>query len=197
MNSCLLLAEAAAGHEIVTIEGLSTGRAAALQEAFVAEDALQCGYCTPGQIVSATALLERDAAADPRADPRGDGRQPLPLRRLSEDRARDPARRGWRMTARFVRTQKEMEGRYEDVWVLVDEADDLESWPPDAELALVGRPAPRQDGAARAAGRVRYTVDVRLAGMLHAAVLRSPVAHGRVRSLDLDGRAARSPASGR
>jgi aerobic-type carbon monoxide dehydrogenase small subunit (CoxS/CutS family) len=59
VNACLLLADAAAGHEIVTIEGLSTGRAAALQEAFVAEDALQCGFCTPGQIVSATALLER------------------------------------------------------------------------------------------------------------------------------------------
>src|SRR6476660_2029168 len=59
VNSCLLLAEAAEGHEIVTIEGLSTGRAVAVQEAFVAEDALQCGFCTPGQIVSATALLER------------------------------------------------------------------------------------------------------------------------------------------
>ena len=59
VNSCLLLAEAAEGHEIVTIEGLSTGRATAIQEAFVAEDALQCGFCTPGQIVSATVLLER------------------------------------------------------------------------------------------------------------------------------------------
>jgi aerobic-type carbon monoxide dehydrogenase small subunit (CoxS/CutS family) len=59
VNACLLLADAAAGHEIVTIEGLSGGRAAAVQEAFVAEDALQCGFCTPGQIVSATALLER------------------------------------------------------------------------------------------------------------------------------------------
>jgi xanthine dehydrogenase YagR molybdenum-binding subunit len=90
------------------------------------------------------------------------------------------------MTARFVRTQKEMEGRYEDVWVLVDETDDTENWAPDAELSLVGQPAPRFDGHARAAGRVRYTVDVRLSGMLHAAVLRSPVAHGRVRSLDLE-----------
>ncbi len=58
VNSCLLLAEAAAGHEIVTIEGLSTGRGSLLQAAFVAEDALQCGFCTPGQVVSATALLE-------------------------------------------------------------------------------------------------------------------------------------------
>jgi aerobic-type carbon monoxide dehydrogenase small subunit (CoxS/CutS family) len=59
VNSCLLLADAAVGHGIVTIEGLSAGRASSLQEAFVAEDALQCGFCTPGQIVSATALLER------------------------------------------------------------------------------------------------------------------------------------------
>jgi aerobic-type carbon monoxide dehydrogenase small subunit (CoxS/CutS family) len=59
VNSCLLLVPAAEGHKIVTIEGLSRRRAVALQEAFVAEDALQCGYCTPGQIVSATALLER------------------------------------------------------------------------------------------------------------------------------------------
>lgn len=59
VNSCLVLAEAAAGHEIVTIEGLSTGRGSLLQAAFVAEDALQCGFCTPGQVVSATALLER------------------------------------------------------------------------------------------------------------------------------------------
>ncbi|MSO94713.1 MAG: (2Fe-2S)-binding protein [Thermoleophilia bacterium] len=62
VNACLLLAEAAVGHQIVTIEGLSVGRAHAVQEAFVAEDALQCGYCTPGQVVSATALLERTPA---------------------------------------------------------------------------------------------------------------------------------------
>ncbi len=59
VNSCLLLAEAAEGHEIVTIEGLSVDRARVIQAAFVAEDALQCGFCTPGQIVSATAFLER------------------------------------------------------------------------------------------------------------------------------------------
>ena len=57
--SCLILAAAAEGHDVTTIEGLSRDGATALQEAFVAEDALQCGYCTPGQIVSATALLAR------------------------------------------------------------------------------------------------------------------------------------------
>lgn len=57
--SCLTLAVAAVGHRIVTIEGISRGGMSAVQAAFVAEDALQCGFCTPGQIVSATAFLER------------------------------------------------------------------------------------------------------------------------------------------
>lgn len=56
--SCLLPVGAVAGRIVTTIEGLGK-RAASLQDAFVAEDALQCGFCTPGQIVSATALLER------------------------------------------------------------------------------------------------------------------------------------------
>lgn len=55
--SCLLLAAQVEGRAIVTIEGLSREGPTPLQEAFVAEDALQCGYCTPGQIVAATALL--------------------------------------------------------------------------------------------------------------------------------------------
>jgi aerobic-type carbon monoxide dehydrogenase small subunit (CoxS/CutS family) len=57
--SCILPAAVAEGHDVVTIEGLSRDGATALQAGFVAEDALQCGFCTPGQIVTATALLER------------------------------------------------------------------------------------------------------------------------------------------
>jgi len=54
--SCLLPVGAVAGRPVTTIEGLGEP-AAAVREAFVAEDALQCGFCTPGQVVSATALL--------------------------------------------------------------------------------------------------------------------------------------------
>jgi aerobic-type carbon monoxide dehydrogenase small subunit (CoxS/CutS family) len=54
--SCLLPVGAAAGRSVTTIEGLARERTA-LQEAFVEQDALQCGFCTPGQVVSATALL--------------------------------------------------------------------------------------------------------------------------------------------
>ncbi len=56
MASCLIAVGAAEGRPVTTIEGLARD-GQALQEAFVAEDALQCGFCTPGQIVSATALL--------------------------------------------------------------------------------------------------------------------------------------------
>jgi aerobic-type carbon monoxide dehydrogenase small subunit (CoxS/CutS family) len=54
--SCLLQVAAAEELSVTTIEGLAQ-ESSTLQKAFVAEDALQCGFCTPGQIVSATALL--------------------------------------------------------------------------------------------------------------------------------------------
>ena len=96
------------------------------------------------------------------------------------------------MKPRLVKSQREMEGRFEDVWVLVDEEDEVETWPDDAELGIVGSPTIRQDGPVRASGAARFTVDVQLPGMLHAAVLRAPVARCRVTALDLD--AARATA---
>ena len=85
--------------------------------------------------------------------------------------------------ARLIRTEKEIEGRYEEVWIVVEE-DVLEQWPA-GPLNVVGRPAPRGDGFERARGEAVYTADLRLNGMLHAAVLRSPHAHARVRRIDL------------
>jgi xanthine dehydrogenase YagT iron-sulfur-binding subunit len=59
INSCLTLAVMHEGSEITTIEGLGTPQALhPIQAAFVARDAFQCGYCTPGQICSAVALLD-------------------------------------------------------------------------------------------------------------------------------------------
>jgi CO/xanthine dehydrogenase Mo-binding subunit len=87
---------------------------------------------------------------------------------------------------RLIRTQREMEGELIDVWALVDSDDELRPWYRDAEHVSVGRPHPRSDGPGRVAGRVRFTVDIALPGMLHAAVLRSPYAHAVVETLDLD-----------
>jgi len=60
-NSCLVLVAEMDGNEITTIEGIATqGRLNPVQEAFIKDGALQCGFCTPGFIVSTTALLQRD-----------------------------------------------------------------------------------------------------------------------------------------
>ena len=61
--SCLTLAAQCDGREVRTIEGVaSDGRLHPVQEAFVRHDAFQCGYCTPGQIMSAIALLDEGRA---------------------------------------------------------------------------------------------------------------------------------------
>ncbi len=59
VNSCLVLAATLDGADILTIEGVADGEAlSAVQAAFIAHDALQCGFCTPGQVMSATAFLQ-------------------------------------------------------------------------------------------------------------------------------------------
>ena len=61
VNSCLLLAVDAVGHAIVTIEGLTQdGRLHPIQEAFITHGAIQCGFCTPGLIITAKALLDEN-----------------------------------------------------------------------------------------------------------------------------------------
>jgi xanthine dehydrogenase YagT iron-sulfur-binding subunit len=62
--ACLTLAVASEGHEVTTIEGLTKGEELhPMQRAFIAHDAFQCGYCTPGQIMSAVALLDEGHAS--------------------------------------------------------------------------------------------------------------------------------------
>jgi carbon-monoxide dehydrogenase small subunit len=63
VRGCLMLAVQADGADVWTVEGLTeTGELAALQEAFLERNALQCGYCTPGMLVTAAELLRRSAA---------------------------------------------------------------------------------------------------------------------------------------
>jgi xanthine dehydrogenase YagT iron-sulfur-binding subunit len=75
--SCLALAVAHQGAEIVTVDGLEEGEGLhPMQRAFIEHDGFQCGYCTPGQIVSAVGMLQEVEAGWPSVvtkDPRADG----------------------------------------------------------------------------------------------------------------------------
>ena len=81
--SCTVSIGALEGADIVTIEGLSSGRAHPVQQAWAAEQVSQCGYCDPGLIMAIAALLK----ASPRPERSGDRRaaQHLPLRRRPAD----------------------------------------------------------------------------------------------------------------
>jgi xanthine dehydrogenase YagT iron-sulfur-binding subunit len=66
MNACMILIATLEGRQVTTIEGLATkGHLHAVQEAFIAQDAFQCGFCTSGQIMSAVGCLAEGHANDP------------------------------------------------------------------------------------------------------------------------------------
>ena len=65
VNGCLVLAAAADGREVVTVEGLASGEQLhAVQRAFIDHDAFQCGFCTPGQVISAIACINEGHTTD-------------------------------------------------------------------------------------------------------------------------------------
>src|ERR1700744_3931100 len=65
VNGCMVLAAAADGREVVTVEGLGSGEQLhAVQRAFIDHDAFQCGFCTPGQVISAVACIAEGHGTD-------------------------------------------------------------------------------------------------------------------------------------
>src|SRR5690349_17215632 len=131
-------------------------------------------HAGPGRVGRSARRREPESVR--RGDSTSDGGQHLPLRHVPAHRGGDPA------LARLIRTEKEVEGRFEEVWIVVEE-DPLTQWPTGPQ-AVVGRDAVRKDALERVRGEARYTADVQLPGMLHAAVLRSPHAHARVKRID-------------
>lgn len=63
VNSCILLAAAVDGGEIITIEGVGENNIHPIQKAFMEVGAIQCGYCTPGMVLSAKAILDKNIYA--------------------------------------------------------------------------------------------------------------------------------------
>jgi len=91
VTSCLVLAAEVDGHEVVTIEGLSVDGGTDLQQAFLEQGAVQCGFCIPGGLRRVPVVPQRPAQR--RGDPGSDVRQPLSLRQLQPHRRGDPRHR--------------------------------------------------------------------------------------------------------
>ena len=91
VKTCTVLAAMAGGREVRTVEDLeSDGVLDPVQEGFMRCHGLQCGFCTPGMLMTARALLDREPHPDEQTHPRGDLRADLPVHRLHHDRALDP-----------------------------------------------------------------------------------------------------------
>ena len=178
--SCITLVHTVGEREVTTIEGL---RDHPLVAAFVRADALQCGFCTPGQIVSAAALVADTAEPSARRSDTA-----WPATSAAAARIRGSRRRSPRGKADQVR-----EGGRGPLRGGLDARRGGRARP---VAGRAGRGGRKGRAAARrlqkARGEARYTGDIQLPGMLHSAILRSPHARARVRRIDL-GAAAAAP----
>ncbi|MCX7854102.1 MAG: molybdopterin-dependent oxidoreductase, partial [Caldilineales bacterium] len=168
--ACIYPAARAHGRTVVTIEGLAAtwadGRGLhPLQEAFIRHGAVQCGFCIPGQIMTAAALLRRHP--NPTS---ADVRQAL-KDTLCRCGGYPSIERAVLAAAAAMRTGGEVP-------------------PPVIPLAakplhVIGTLVPRPDAVAKVTGEARYTDDLHFEGMLHARVRRAGVPHAIVRRLDV------------
>ncbi len=167
VTSCLVLAAEAAGSEIQTVEGLGeNGELHPLQRSFIKHGALQCGFCTPGMIVAAKALIDRNP------DP---SREEI-LTALGGNLCR---------CGSYTRVIRAIEGWREFVGVELDTSP-LNSAERDQErdLEVVSHGMPRYDAPDKVSGRVKYTADIRLPGMVCGKILTSSIPHGIIRRID-------------
>ncbi|UCC48816.1 MAG: molybdopterin-dependent oxidoreductase, partial [Gemmatimonadota bacterium] len=151
VNACLVLALEVEGRSVETIEGLVDHP---IQRAFIAHGAIQCGFCTPGAIMSAKALIERN---------------PRPTR---AEAARALAGNLCRCTG------------YQKILDAVTGWENPPAVPAAGEHVVVGRRVPRIDARDLVSGRAMFTDDIRLPGMLYGKILTSPHAHARVLHVD-------------
>jgi len=175
VNACLVLGVEIEGHEVTTVEGLADWHGLhPIQRAFVEEDALQCGYCTPGFLIAAKALLDREP--DPSEE------------RIRTWLAGNLCRcTGYDKIVRAVRRAGSTIGRCPTGGTGPGGAgmSAHETSPaPTEEYAVIGTRPPRVDAVEKVTGQARYGPDVNLPGLLYGKVLRSPHAHARIRSID-------------
>jgi putative selenate reductase molybdopterin-binding subunit len=196
--SCRVKAAEMDGEEIVTLEGLSQdGELHPIQTAFIETGAIQCGYCTPAQILSAKALLDRNP--NPTEDEIRKALNGVLCRCTGYVRVVDAVQRA----AAMLRGER-VESFTHISLPLPHDVKHIElpeafyrqdggrnPLPPvvfsPAEMAathVVGQSEVKVDARKLALGRPVFSDDFRLEGMLYGALLTSPHAHARIRSID-------------
>ncbi len=166
--SCITLAAQVDGKKVTTIEGLSQGNGLhPLQKSFVKHGALQCGYCTPGTIMAANALIERCPAP-------------------SEEDVKEALGGNLCRCAAYPRILKAVQGwkAFESVPLDTRPLNDSER-DQKRDHDVVGHGVTRYDAPDKVSGRAKYTADLRLPRMIYGKILTSPIPHGIVRRIDV------------
>lgn len=198
VRSCRLQAERAEGREIQTVEGLGTPTGLhAIQKAFLETGAIQCGFCTPAQMLAAKALLDRnptpteqevrEALAGVLCRCTGYVRPIEAVLRAAAALRGDPLQ-----SVSPIRKTLPPEGspvELPDVYRRGPGATGilppLVFSPPGMESTrVVGQPEAKVDGEKLARGLAVFTDDFRMEGMLYGALLTSPHAHARIKRID-------------
>ncbi|MHC4078834.1 MAG: molybdopterin cofactor-binding domain-containing protein, partial [Planctomycetota bacterium] len=169
MNSCLMLAANIEGKAITTIEGIANnGELTPIQKAFVHEGAVQCGYCTPGMVISATALLKKAPRPDTAAVQEA----------LSGNLCRCTGYGGIkRAVARCE--------NYRDDGTCAKPSQDGSQRETKPKYDSVGVSIPRVDAVDKVTGKAQYTADIFLPNMVAGKLLGSPIAHGQIKRIDV------------
>ena len=161
-RACIYRAERADGKSVETIEGLARPDGLhALQRAFVEHGAVQCGFCTPGLIMAAKALLDRTLHP-------------------TDDEIKAALKNNLCRCTGYVKIINAVHAAARE---LRGEASPQAS--PPATGSFIGRSIPRQDAWDKVTGRTIFTADLRVPNMLHAAALRSAYPHARLVRVDV------------
>ncbi|MGC8781869.1 MAG: molybdopterin cofactor-binding domain-containing protein, partial [Anaerolineae bacterium] len=179
-RSCLLLAGEIAGRSVTTVEGLGTAEHPhPLQVAFLEAGAVQCGYCTPGMLLSAKALLDRNP--HPTRDEIIAALAGNICRCTGYVRIIAAVERAAALAAGTV--PEETPSSPSSMPRREGESGEPTSSKP-GRSSIIGGDLTRHNGWGRVSGETRYAGDITLADMHHLAFVRSPHFHARVLSID-------------
>ena len=160
--SCLTKLKNLDGSQIITVEGLGTpDNPHLIQHAFVLSGAIQCGFCTPGLIMAAKALLDRDP------DPDDEAIKKALRRNLCRCTGYVKIIEAVKLAGRFLRGE-----------ITPEQA------APKPSAGMIGVSHPRPSAYVKACGTARFTADYKIPGALEIAVLRSELPHARIKSID-------------